>query len=480
MVLTPFSNRAYACVEKKVGNQLVAEISEDGLSDLFSKAREVQNRLCSMPLEERLIVIDKIGRAWAEKHRRGELEGLKNELSNSAGYSPGMIDLEFSLVPSAINALSIKQNLKASFQPGISCLEKFTKVGNDEYCWFRPRGPVFIISSGNSLIPPLIPTTISLATGNMTLLRPSLANFSGVKAVYSLLEEMDGDVAELMREALTISYFSHDSPSLEYLLSKSQVGVINFWGGEPARTEISRRVSSNPNHPALIINGPLTGYAIVDAAGADDSAALGLARNILLYDQQLCSSPTEGVFVGDWGEAVEFVTRVGKRLDELTETLPPKPTESYAYITEAVRRSLQFKGSMVFKSASSPSWTVALSKSRSVLDDAIQAFPEFGLHARRRFIEIIVVEKYEDALEMIENLPKRKSFRGIDGVQSVGLSVSDDVRERLCKDLAERGIFRILPLEDMYMRSALEPYDGMNLAQAFTYAVYRRDRPLAE
>ncbi len=218
----------------------------------------------------------------------------------------------------------------------------------------------------------------------------------------------------------------------------------------------------------------------MDAAGADESAALGLAKNILLYDQQLCSSPTEGVFVGGWAEAVEFVNRVGKRLDELTEKLPPKLTESHAYIIEAVRRSLQFKGSMVFESASSPSWTIALSKSRSILDDAIQAFPEFGLHARRRFIEIIVVENYEDALEMIEGLPKRKSFRGIDGVQSVGLSVSDDVRERLCKGLAERGIFRILPLEDMYMRSALEPYDGMNLAQAFTYAVYRRDRILAE
>lgn len=479
MLLTPFSNRAYACIEKKVGNQAVAEISEGGLSDLFSKAREVQDRLCSIPVEERLIVIDKIGRAWAEKHRRGELEGLKNELSASTGYSPRMIDLEFSFVPSALNALGIKQNLNASFPLGVHCLEGFTKAGNDEHCWFRPRGPVFIISSGNSLIPPLIPTTISLATGNMTLLRPSLANFSGVRAVYSILDEIGGDVAELMREALTISYFSHDSPSLEYLLSKSRVGVINFWGGEPARTEISRRVSSNPNHPSLIINGPLTGYAIVDAAGAGDSAALGLARNILLYDQQLCSSPTEGAFVGEWEEAVEFVTRVGKRLDELTEIFPPKITESYAYVIEGVRRSLQFKGSMVFKSDSSPSWTIALSKSRSILDDATQAFPEFGLHTRRRFIEIVVVEKYEDALKMIEDLPKRKSFRGIDGVQSVGLSVSDGVRERLCKNLAEMGVFRILPLEDMYMRSALEPYDGINLAQAFTYAVYRRDRPLA-
>lgn len=470
--------RAYASTEKKAGSQTVVEITEDGLSELLSRARGVQNGLCSIPVEERLIVIEKIGQAWEEKRRKGELESLKHELSASTGYSPQTIDLELSLVPSALNSLSIKRNLVASFPFEISCLERFTEVGKDEYCWYRPRGPVFIISSGNSLIPPLIPTTISLATGNMTLLRPSLANFFGVKAVYSLLEDISGDVAELMREALAISYFSHDSPSLDYLLTKSKVGVINFWGGEPARTEISRRVSSNPNHPDLIINGPLTGYAIVDASSATESAALALARNILLFDQQLCSSPTEGAFIGDWEDAVEFVTMVGKKLDDLTETLPPKVTESRAYVIEGIRRSLQFKGSMVFKSGSSPNWTIALSKSRSVLDDALQAFPEFGLHTRRRFMEIIVLEKYEDALRMIEGLPKRKSFRGIDGVQSVGLSVSDDSRERLCAGLAERGIFRILPLEDMYMRSALEPYDGMNLAQAFTYAVYRRDKPL--
>ncbi len=478
MSLTPFSYRAYACVEKRVRNQTVAEISEDGLSDLLSKAREVQNRLCSIPVEERLLVIEKIGRAWAEKQRKGELEALKGELSDSTGYALKMIDLEFSLVSSALNSLSIKQNLRASFPFGISCLERFAAVGKNEYCWYRPRGPVFIISSGNSIIPPLIPTTISIAAGNMTLLRPSLANFQGVKEVYSLLEDIGGDVAESMREALTISYFSHDSPSLDYLLTKSNVGVINFWGGEPARTEISRRVSSNPNHPNLIINGPLTGYAIVDAASANESSALALARNILLYDQQLCSSPTEGAFVGDWKEAVEFVTLVGKKLDELTETMPPKVNESYAYAIEGLRRSIQFKGSMVFKSGSSPSWTIALSKSRSYLDDALQAFPEFGLHTRRRFMEMIVVDKYEDAIRMIEGLPKRKAFRGIDGVQSVGLSVSDDAREHLCSSLAEHGIFRILPLEDMYMRSPLEPYDGINLAQAFTYAVYRRDKPL--
>lgn len=478
MVLEPLSKFRLDAVERTVADEVVREISEAGLADLLARANSVQQKLSSIPVEERLSVIGKIGQIWSDMYSSGELRGLRESLSKSTGYSQKMIDLELSLVPSVLNFLSMKRNLESSFPFGISCLDRFVSIGPSEFCWCRPRGPVFIISSGNSMIPPLIPTTISLATGNMTLLRPSLANLRGVVAVYSLLKEISGDVSEMMQEALAISYFTHDSPSLEYLLSKSKVGVINFWGGEPARTEISKRVASNPNHPSLIINGPLTGYALIDSASADDSAAEALAKNILLYDQQLCSSPTEGAFIGEWEKAIEFAKRLGEKLELLSAMLPPSMTDYQSYLLEGARRLLQFRGSFVLKSASSNSWTVVLSKEKSVLDEVLQSFPEFTLYRRRRFIEIIVVDDFEDAFKCIEAIPLRKSFKGIDGVQSVGLRISGDAKEFVCRKLAEMGIYRILPLEDMYMRSAVEPYDGLSLAQAFTRAVYRRDVPL--
>ncbi|MDI9644637.1 MAG: aldehyde dehydrogenase family protein [Candidatus Verstraetearchaeota archaeon] len=479
MSFSPLASERCETSKRNYGGIIVEEITENCLTRLLSRADEIQNRLSSVPVEERLGVIGKIGEAWGERYAGGKLKWLRDALSDSTGYSPKMIDLELSLVPSVLNAQGIKRNLEGSFPLGINCLERFKSIGDGEYCWHRPAGPVFIISSGNSLIPPLIPTVLALATGNMTILRPSIANFIGVKTVWSILEEVEGDVAEIMRDALILSYLTHDSPSLEYLLSRSEIGVVNFWGGEPARTEISKRVASNPHHPALIINGPLTGYAIVDSRCADDRAVSALAKNIVLYDQQLCSSPTEAVFVGDWERAKEFATKVGMELEELSQQLPLKLTESYSYLTEGVRRALQFRGSMVFRSGSSASWTLVLSKSESALDESLKAFPEFGLHSRRRFLEMIVLDDYRYVVDFIRRLPGRKSFTGIDGVQSVGICVPEAERDLLAKRLAEAGVFRILPLEDMYMRSALEPYDGMNLAQVFTYAVYRRDKPLS-
>ncbi len=37
------------------------------------------------------------------------------------------------------------------------------------------------------------------------------------------------------------------------------------------------------------------------------------------------------------------------------------------------------------------------------------------------------------------------------------------------------GVYRVTPVEDMYMRSSAEPFDGVNLALSLTYAVHSRE-----
>jgi hypothetical protein len=81
---------------------------------------------------------------------------------------------------------------------------------------------------------------------------------------------------------------------------------VNFWGGEPARTEVMSRAAKNRGHPRCFSNGPLTGFALVSRDGGDERSARGLAENMVLYEQQLCSSPTMGAFVGVTGEALDF------------------------------------------------------------------------------------------------------------------------------------------------------------------------------
>ena len=94
---------------------------------------------------------------------------------------------------------------------------------------------------------------------------------------------------------------------------------------------------------------------------------------------------------------------------------------------------------------------------------------------RRRFLEIVVVDSVEEALEHIKRIPGSPAFKGIDGVQTVGYSISTEEKEKVFEKLASLGIYRIVPLSEMFMRSPIEPYDGVTLLSAFTRIVYRRD-----
>ncbi|MEM2941495.1 MAG: aldehyde dehydrogenase family protein [Thermoproteota archaeon] len=452
------------------------------MREILSRGSVIQDRLSSISIRERLGIIGEMGEIWREKLNDGGLEGLKKILVEATGYCEKLIEMEFSLIPMVLSKENIGKNLEYSPARNVEVFERFVKVENGESFRILPAGPVFIISSGNSLIPPLIPSTISLATGNLTVIKPSLSNYLGVVEVYRALSEVAArlEEAKLMMDALIISYFTHDSNSLKYLLGEAEIGVVNFWGGEPARSSVTGLVSGNSHHPKIIINGPLTGCALIDEKSADDETAEGLAKNIILYDQQLCSSPTSAVFIGSWQNAISFVQRVEKFLEEIGSEFESTVDDTSVFLTQSVRRVFQLKGSQVFSSKNLENfWTIVVSKRKSLLDEVARSFPAFNIYTRRRFLEIVVVDSVEEALEHVKKIPDSYAFKGVDGVQTVGYAVSGDKKERLFEKLASLGIYRIVPLSDMFMRSAVEPYDGVILLSAFTKIVYLRDRELA-
>ncbi|HVP23857.1 MAG TPA: acyl-CoA reductase [Conexivisphaerales archaeon] len=467
-------------VKKQLDGHEVSELSEASVWELLAEGRSVQLELSKRPVEERLEVIDRVGRLWKERLDSGKLDGSIDSLSRAAGYGRKLSLMEFSLVPFVLNGANIRRNLDASF-PNLEGLVRFSRVAPGEYCRYMPVGPVFIISSGNSLIPPLIPTVLSLATGNFTLLRPSMANYSAVADVFSLVGELAGtsDTARLMSQAIALSYFTHDSPTLRALLSRGDLGLVNFWGGEPARTTVGKLILENPFHPRYLVNGPMTGFVVVDGASADGTVAQKLATNIVLYDQQLCSSPTQGAFIGRWEAAKAFAETLGEELAKVGSDYEMKMGEGAIFTLQSVRRILRFGGSEVYSSDDPRNmWTLVLSKKSSGLDDAVSSFPSFNLYNRKRFLEMVVVDTPAEALAQVEGLRFRKAFGGVDRVQTVGLAAKGPQKDELVEGLASSGVYRVTPVADMYMRSSAEPFDGVNLAAALTYTIHSRDVPV--
>ncbi len=459
-----------------VNNPEVLELSPSALRELVSSAGKVQAELSSIPIDERLQVIEHIARRWKQKLDNGDLEDLKREMSSSTGYSPALMETEMSFVPAVLGAANVRKNLDASVQGGADALYKFVEVDETEMFRHVPVGPVLIISSGNSIVPTLIPTVMSLVTGNLTILKPSIANYRGVCEVFKLLAEVpDSRAVRAMRSALVVSYFGHESPSLKIALEELPLGMVNFWGAEPARTIVANMVGKNRNHPRFFVNGPFTGMALIEEGVEPLQAADDLALDVVLYDQQLCSSPTAAVFIGSYDKAKEFLKAAGERLDEAGNEFPLPPDQDRLFVLQGARRFIQMDGGTVLSSKNPENpWTLVLSKGRSSLGGLAAQFPAFNLFARRRFLEIVVVPEAESAVNLLRSLPEHPAFKGIDGVQSVGLAVTEGSRDNVVTMLIGSGVHRILPLGDMFMRGAVEPYDGVTMSSLFTRIVYWR------
>lgn len=91
---------------------------------------------------------------------------------------------------------------------------------------------------------------------------------------------------------------------------------------------------------------------------------------------------------------------------------------------------------------------------------------------------MISVRSMDEAEQMISALPQRPSYAGIDRVQTVGMAVPEQNEKDYSARLARQGVYRIMPVGDMYLRSALEPYDGISLASLFSYMVYLREKEM--
>lgn len=470
--------------ERKLdGDILVKELSSTSLHAMLKEGRQLQAELCDLPLDERLQVISMLGEIWQQRMIDGELDSAKRELAAATGYPEKLIDMEFSFVKKVLDAEEIRANLDGSLVGGAEALESYVGLREGEGIRHLPAGPTFIISSGNSVIPTLIPTIVSLVSGNFTLLKPSISNYRAVVEVFSGLEGLmsKSPAAHLMARSLAISYLGHDSPTLEEALGQGDLGVVNFWGGEPARSEIGQKLSKNPHHPRLFVNGPLTGIAVIGGSRADDSAARGLALNMILYEQQLCSSPTLAFYIGPYEESLRFAAKVRDHLDAIGSQYPVEPSNDALFVRNSAQKVLMFHGSKVMSSSSPRNpWTLVVSKGASNLEAAVESFPSFNVHGRRRFLEMVVLDSTDRLASFVAQLPHMNAFRGVDKVQTVGTALPEDLRNEVLWSLAPSGIYRFVPVEDMFLRSATEPYDGMPMAALFTYAVYQRQTPSKE
>ncbi|MEM2136919.1 MAG: acyl-CoA reductase [Candidatus Methanomethylicia archaeon] len=450
------------------------------MENLLNNSGEIVGELLSIGFEKRVSIIGEMGKIWTEEKACGKYEEFIMEMERATGYSRRNVELDLDFVGKVLDTNSIKVMFEKGLIGGYKSIDEPYQIGNGEYVWNRPLGSILIISPGNSIIPTLLPTIISLASGNFTILRPSITNYRIITSIMSILKrmiEIGFEDALKISRALIITYMGHNSDLMEYLLTRSHISAINYWGGEPGRSKILNLASQNPNKPKVIINGPLTGIAIIDVKMVNMDVVRDMAREIILYDQQLCSSPTFTIFLGNFEEAKIFAKMVGEELNKLGEKFPTNAGESRLYKLLINRKMLEFEGKYVLYSMNPNNpWTIAIDTFKG--DIHLSEGIEF--HSRRRFIEVVVVKDMDMLKKVFKKLSESIVKIGLDGFQTIATAINEGDMKNILKMLMNYRVYRFVPLGESLIRTPMEPFDGEFLPKYFTYPLYIRTNKLLD
>jgi hypothetical protein len=160
-------------------------------------------------------------------------------------------------------------------------------------------------------------------------------------------------------------------------------------------------------------------------------------------------------------------------LENIEGEFPSQVSEAQAYKTQLIRRELRKNGVTIFApKANSANWTVVLSKGRSITEDIVDDNFTFSMYERPRFLEVISVPDAVKAIDLIQHLPSRKCYKDVERVQTVGYAMHEQQAYDFARKLSDIGVYRIVPLDKMFMRSMLEPSDGEYLPRQFTFFSY--------
>jgi hypothetical protein len=466
----------YGKIEVQNNGAGVWEPTVEWLNEFLNRSIELSQNLIQLGFSRRVRVLSEMGKIWREKLSLVE-EKLAPNISKNTGYSVENVKMDLRLVEEVFNETNIVELFDKGLIGGWRSLDKPVEIIDGEFVWNRPLGVSLIISSGNTVIPAILPAVVSLASGNVTILRPSFSNYQAVVEIFkTLFDLVDSSVegAREMASALLVAYFKHESKVFEHLLASAPLGIVNYWGGEPGRSVIASRVLKNPFHPKLIVNGPLTGLAIIDEESASEKVAYGLARDVVLYDQQLCSSPTYAIFIGSKDSALKFAQRLGEALNNVGRRFPRDLKEGELYNLILLRKNLEIQGVRVFYSENpGNAWTIAVKTLESVTNFAYSLKYPHTI-PRRRFIEIIVLKDAKELKETILHLIEDLRRNGVDKFQTASIKVSERNLNHVLKVLSILGIYRVVPIGESFFRTPLEPYDGEFLPRYFTYTMYLR------
>lgn len=404
-----------------------------------------------------------------------------NELGRElvkAGYPEVSARREVDLLPSLLSASHLDAMIgnQAALPGGADLLDgRYVPVAPGMTVAGFPVGPVLVIGSGNAFLPAVSASVQALLASCPVALRGSRLNQRVLELLVDSLRGAGDPVLSSLMDHLHLFFVDHRDPEenrqLHALLRTGPFDAGVFWGGREMLDALLPRFAANPRHPLAIPMEPLTGVAFITQEYAERtrSAASDLGESMVVFGQQLCSSPTEAYFVGEHGRAEEFAAELAAQLARSAEAGERMIAGREAVLLDRVRDRCEERGSTVHTPPhGSAAWTVVATRHTSVFE-GFPAGLRLPIHDRHGFLELISVPDIETAADRIAALPGAPCHTAIKQVQTVLRLADVTDAQRLAGLLrARRGVYRVVPPAHVAARHPVEPADGQHLLSLFT------------
>ena len=410
--------------------QIRIQFPEYTINQLKKHIEAVEN-LVELSTENILDFLSAVGELWKDPEYPRYKEALEL-MRRITDFSEEELILDFSYIPSLLEKGGYLEEMLQSEYGNSDILDRWITRGG---CEVRavPRGRVLHVLAGNVPGVEIISLARGLMTKNANILK--MARGNPVTPISLVQSFADVDPDHPITRSTSVLYWERGSEIEKDLYRNVQTACV--WGGFDAVQAAWKHA-----RPGLEIldYGPKRSMAFIGSSTMESetqmiAAAVGLAADTVVHDQQACHSP-QVVFVD--GNAKTFAKALGSALDEAGKAIP-RGSDSIDRQAQLghMRNMAELLGEEVFHPGST-AWTLIVTRD----------FSRTPSNPLGRTLWIIPVNGLGEAIARVDRYTMVFGF-------------SDRTDLETCRDqLAVLGVDRLTILGRMGLLPAGTPHEG--------------------
>ncbi|MDD2715170.1 MAG: acyl-CoA reductase [Candidatus Wallbacteria bacterium] len=402
------------------------------MPELIKNLRQRQKLLAGLSLEKIAGVLEKLSAHFAKKSVRKEL--LK-KLPGITGFSVEMCEAGLQVLSEILSREMILARVNGEFG-NLRLLDEFVRTGATGLLQkARPLGVILHIAPGNVFLGIADSIVMALITKNASLIKLSSRDTFFPRYFAAALKSVDEQ--GIVSSCLDFFESSHDSPELDRICREAD-GIL-FWGGAEAMSVYRDKAGLSTR---LILNGPRFSLAVAEEACFTDEDYNLLGRDIVMWEQQACSSPQIIYLIGDENK---FSRKLNQALAGVLNSFPPGKIPFDERVE--IRRERERARIEALERGDAP-----LFQNRSPDFALIRLYEEGArISPNHRNVFLKKIRTPEDVLTEASDL---RPF-----LQTIGIKISS-LSRKLADKLLATGAMRIVPPGRMCEGVPGAPHDG--------------------